>query len=326
MERKRDGPVPIGEVFAGMGGPVKAIREASPQALHHFTQADQVNRLVEAGDADPDLGFMGRLMVLCSLPRTNPGDRHQYKRVNGPYTLYMNATADNKLPYGNLPRLLIAWVCTEAVRTQTRELVLGRSLSGFMRKLGVFGSDSGGSRGDRTRLRNQMQRLFHCTVSLVYEDERGAASTSSLVAERTEFWWNEHKPDEPTLWESKIELGEKFFNEIIQHPVPLDMNTLKALKRCALGIDLYLWLVYRTFALRAPLRLSWRQLYRQFGLDPARADDKNIVNDFRTKCLRELKKIKLAWPNLKCATARGVLILYPSTPSIPPAEQRSLVG
>ena len=68
--------------------------------------------------------------------------------------------------------------------------------------------------------------------------------------------WNERKPDQPSLWQSKIELGEDFFNEIINHPVPLDMNTLTALKRGALGLDLYLWLVYRTFSLRAPLRLS----------------------------------------------------------------------
>ena len=50
--------------------------------------------------------------------------------------------------------------------------------------------------------------------------------------------------------------GGKFFNEIIQHPVTLDMNTLTALKRCSLGLDLYLWLTYRTFALRAPQRLT----------------------------------------------------------------------
>ena len=38
MKRKRNGLVPIGEVCSGLGGPVKEIREASPQALHHFTQ------------------------------------------------------------------------------------------------------------------------------------------------------------------------------------------------------------------------------------------------------------------------------------------------
>ena len=97
MQRQRGGLVPIGEAFGGLDGPVKAIREASPQALHHFTRFDQVNQLVSASEADPDLGFMARLLALCSLPRTNPGNRLQYKRVNGPYQLYMIAGGGNKL-------------------------------------------------------------------------------------------------------------------------------------------------------------------------------------------------------------------------------------
>ena len=321
MNRKRDGLVPIGEAISHLGGPVKALRDASPQAMHHFTRFDQVNQLVGASEADPDLGFMARMMALCSLPRTNPGNRHQYKRVNGPYKLVMIAGADNKLPYGNLPRLLVAWVCTEAVRTQSRELILGSSLSEFMGKLGM---DSIG--GARTRLRNQMRRLFNAHVQLVYKDKHGEANVSSSVADRSEFWWNERKPDERVLWESKIYLGEAFFNEIIQHPVPLDMNTLKALTRCALGLDLYLWLNYRTFALRAPQRLTWRQLYRQFDADPAQTPGKRAIQDFRRKVLRELVKIKLAWPELTYATAPGVLILLPSTPAIAPLNQGQLTS
>ena len=217
MQRERNGLVPIGEVLSSSGGAVKKLRDAAPQALHHFTQADQVDQLVKASDADPDLGFMVRLMALCSLPRTNPGNRKEYVRRNGPYKLGMTAGLDNKLPYGNIPRLLLAWVCTEAVRTQSRELALGRSLYEFMRKLGME-DRSGSIRGERTRLRNQMRRLFRCTVSLIYEDERGDANMSSLIARRTEFWWNERKPGERTLWDSKIELGEDFFNEIIRPP------------------------------------------------------------------------------------------------------------
>ena len=140
MERKRGELIPIGDALSGMGGPVKAIRVASPQAVHHFTLADQVGQLVGASEADADLGFMARLLTLCSLPRTNPGNRLQYKRVNGPFTLYMIAGGGNKLPFGNLPRLILAWVCTEAVKTGSRELVLGKSLSGFMRSLGVYSS------------------------------------------------------------------------------------------------------------------------------------------------------------------------------------------
>ena len=206
MQPKRGELVPIAEALPDLPSPVKAIRHASPQARHHFTRFDQVNQLVSASEADPDRGFMARLMALCSLPRTNPGNRHQYKRVNGPYKLVMIAGADNKLPYGNLPRLLVAWVCTEAVRTQSRELILGSSLSEFMGKLGM---DSIG--GARTRLRNQMRRLFNAHVQLIYEDKLGETSVSSSVADRTAFWWNPKRPNEPMLWDSKIRLGEDFF-------------------------------------------------------------------------------------------------------------------
>ena len=324
MQRQRDGElVPIAEAFSDLSGPVQAIREATPQALHHYTRFDQMNQLVSASEADPDRGFMARTMALCSLPRSNPGNRKEYVRRNGPYKLGMTAGIDNKLPYGNLPRLILAWICTEAVRTQSREIVLGRSLSKFMRALGI-NSTSGGSRGEQTRLRNQMKRLFGCTVSLIYQDEHGETAVNSVVARRTEFWWNERKPDEPSLWQSKIELGEDLFNEIIQHPVPLNMNTLTALKRSSLGLDLYLWLTYRTFTLRAPLRLTWRLLYSQFGAHPDKASDKNIVNAFRRKVLRELKKIKMAWPELNYRTAKGMFILLPSTPAIAPVGQAQL--
>ena len=314
MQRQRGELIPVGKIIGGLSGPVQVIRDDSPHARHSFTVADQVDQLVKASEADPDLGFMARTMALCSLPRTNPGNRLQYRRINGPYKLVMIAGADKKLPYGNLPRLLLAWISTEAVRTQSRMLVLGDSLSEFMRELGIYSTSGRG----HIRLRNQMRRLFQCHVQLVYEHERGERFVSSAIADQGEFWWNERKPDERSLWQSKIELGEKFFQEIIRHPVPLDMNTLKALKRSTLGLDLYLWAVYRTFSLTRPQRLSWRSLYRQFGVDPSRASDNVTVQRFRKSCLRELKKIKLAWTDLNYTTAKGVLILFPSKPAIAP--------
>ena len=299
---------------------MRALHEASPQARRHFTRFDQVDRLARAALASPDRGFMARLMMLCSLPRADPGRQLQYKRVNGPYTLIMTAVGKTGLPFGNLPRLLLAGVSTEAVRTQSRELFLGASLSGFMRKLGL--PPVGGA---RTRLRNQMKRLFNAHIQLAYEDRQVSASVNAPLASRTEFWWNSKQTHERALWESRIELGQKFFHEIVSHPVPLDMNILKALRRSPLGLDLYLWLICRTFSLQRPLRLSWKQLYRQFGVNPAKAGDKRTVDDFRKDCLRELVKIKLAWPDLNCSTGKGVLVLLPSKPAVPPARLQ-LVG
>ena len=317
MQRQRGGLVPIAEALAHLPGPVQTLRDDSPQARRSFTQADQVNQLVAASEADLDRGFLARMMALCSLPRSNPGNQIRYVRQNGPYTLVMTTAGINKLPHGSNPRLILAWVSTEAVRTGSRDIVLGRSLSEFMRKLGIASTDGRG----QARLRNQMERLFNCSVSMIYKDDHHQASANAVLADLTDFWWNPKQPDQTGLWESKVRLSESFFNEIIQHPVPLDMNTLKALKRSPLGLDLYLWLVYRTFPLRAPQRITWKQVCRQFGVEPSRASDNDTVQKLRRKVLRELKKIKLAWSGLNYTTAPGVLILYPSAPHISPAPE-----
>ena len=316
MVRKRNGWVPAGEASGSLDGPVKVL-QPSPQARHHFTQADQVDQLVRASEATPDRGFLGRTMALCSLPRSNPGNQAQYVRQNGPYTLVMSVAGINKLPFGTNPRLILAWVCTEAVRTQSRDIVLGRSLSEFMRKLGISSTDGRG----QARLRNQTERLFSCSVSMIYKDDTRQASAFAVLADLTDFWWNPKQPDQKGLWESKVRLSESFFNEIVSHPVPFDMNTLKALKRSPLGLDIYLWLTYRIFALTTPQRLTWRRMYQQFGAHPARAHDKETIQNFRRKVLRELKKIKIAWTELNYSTAPGVLILYPSSPHISPAPE-----
>ena len=104
------------------------------------------------------------------------------------------------------------------------------------------------------------------------------------------------------------------------------MERIRRVLTAPLGLDLYLWLTYRTFALRAPQRLTWRLPYSQFGAHPAKSSDNNTVQAFRYKVLRELKKIKLAWPDLNYSTAPGVLILHPSTPVIAPSDHNVHLG
>ena len=71
MQRNPGELVPIGEVVSGLDD-VPTIRDDSPQARRGFTVADQVDRLVWASEADPEMGFMGRLLALCSLPEATP--------------------------------------------------------------------------------------------------------------------------------------------------------------------------------------------------------------------------------------------------------------
>ena len=86
MQRKRDGLLPIREAFSGPTDRRRRSRTPHPKRGTIFNhRADQVNQLIGASEADPDLGFMARTMALCSLPRSNPGNGLQYKRVNGPF-------------------------------------------------------------------------------------------------------------------------------------------------------------------------------------------------------------------------------------------------
>ena len=68
--------------------------------------------------------------------------------------------------------------------TQSRELILGDSLSEFMRRLGIYSTS-----GDKhTRLRNQMKRLFYSQIVLVYKDAHGERFVNSPIADSGEFW------------------------------------------------------------------------------------------------------------------------------------------
>ena len=54
MERKQDGFVPLGDVNAGVELPDgRALTPAAPQARHHFTRLDQINRRERSGRRSP---------------------------------------------------------------------------------------------------------------------------------------------------------------------------------------------------------------------------------------------------------------------------------
>lgn len=262
---------------------------------------------VEAGE----LAFTARMMVLATLPHSDPGDVREWGRRNGDFSLGIQAGWEKGLPYGSYPRLVLAWLCTEAVRTRKREVVLGDSLRAFMAGLGL--SATGGRNGTIPALREQMIRLFSARVSAVYSPDDGSgrwAFHSVEVAKDAALWWDENRPDQAGLWQSTVTLGERLFEEILAAPVPIDARILREIKQSSLALDLYCWLTYRVSYLREPVGITWKSLHSQLGADYA--DQK----DFAKKVRRELKRIGLLWPELNYSTPRGRLVLSPSEPSV----------
>ena len=292
----------------------------TPQSAGHWTTTDQLEALAQAAGADPTIGYLMRAAALCSLPRTNPGTADRYVRRNGPFALVMIAGGERpRLPYGNLPRLILAWMATEATRTQHRWLKLGHTFNDFMRELGIANT-SGGPRGDRTRLQEQLTRLLTCSVELTHATKDGIIRVADHITTESRLWWSPKDPDQPALWgESCIELGPKFYEEIIHCPVPIDIAVLRAMRRSPLGLDIYSWLTYRLFTLGERLRLPWPQIYRQFGPHPGNAT-RSAVNNFRMDFVRELQKLRTAWPEFRYSLPTGALELRPTKPRIHPSQ------
>jgi hypothetical protein len=164
------------------------------------------------------------------------------------------------LPYGSVPRLLLAWVTTEAVKTKERELELGDSMSAFMAELGMSRQGS-----NITSLKNQTRRLFNATVSATYQEGRNTQDIGYRLADKTVLWWHSKDPEQAGLWKSSVTLSEAFFNEIIDRPVPIDMRAIKALKQSPLALDIYATMTYRMSYLKAPTVIPWSALAFQFG-------------------------------------------------------------
>jgi Plasmid encoded RepA protein len=274
----------------------------------------QINDTLHANS----FGVVPRLLVAGCLPRSKPAG-HFYSHVNGSFRITVLATPDVGLPYGAKPRLLLAFLATEALRTKSREIVLGRSLRAFMRTLGL--SASGGKNGSISGLKDQMLRLFSSTVSTRWDDGHVTSLHSSAIASEARMWWDPlHTIGHRKL--SVVTLGEEFYSDLIERPVPVDMRALRALKNSSLGLDIYVWLTYRMSYLRVKSAppIPWSALAAQFG--PEYSISRQGLLNFRQRFTQQLQNVLLVYPNASVSITRLGVSLQPSPPHVAKRKAR----
>jgi hypothetical protein len=271
--------------------------------MFHEALAIEAEEAREAGA----VGYMARALVQATMPHSKPSG-HVFQRTNGNYTLTMMASPSVGLPYGTIPRLLLAWLATEAVKKQSPYLTLGESLSDFMRELDLV--PTGGRWGSITRLKEQSRRLFACTIQCQYEEESGEAIRNYLIADEANLWWYPKTPDQQSLFESTVKLSDTFFRELLDAPVPIDIRALKVLRRSPLALDIYCWLTYRMSYLKKPTRIPWDGLQAQFGADYAFGSQGR--RDFKKRFIQAAKKVLTVYPDAKLEATQDYLMLSPS--------------
>lgn len=273
----------------------------------------------EAAKEAGALGFMARALTIATMPHSKQLEPN-YERKNGDFLLSMASPASIGLPYGALARVLVAWVSTEAVKTQTPEIVLGDNLAEWLKELGLH--RSGGPRGDITRVREQMRRLFACSISAIYSTPENPWAIENIqLVRRAKEWWDPQHPGIAGGWRTTLHLNQGFYEEVTQHPVPVDLRAFKALRRSPLAIDIYTWLTYRYSYLkrRTPL-IRWEAVHAQFGAGYDMSNDQSR-RDFKTNFLKQLKLVQTIYPQARLQVVEDGMHLLPSRPHVPQLAQ-----
>lgn len=258
-------------------------------------------------------GYLPSALVQATLPHKKPDlpPGAFYQRQNGKFTLTISATSPRYgIPYGTVPRLLLAWICTEVVNTKRRVLSLGDCQASFLKKLSLNNDGR-----DIPRFRDHALRLFNSAISIENTDlSRGEQSRRLLISDQSFVLWQPKNTKENDIWTGEVELSQNFFDEILATPVPMKLEVYRSL-RSPMAMDIYCWLNYRIFLLNRSGRpfvlIPWVGLQMQFG------SGYSDIYSFKTNFLKQLSVVLDSYHEARESVeddkAKRCLKLYPCT-------------
>ncbi|CEE80915.1 putative replication protein A [Xanthomonas citri pv. citri] len=269
---------------------------------------------------DDDRAYMHSIMCQVGLPRSKV-DGTSFERHSGDAALLVEAGKlwDGKqfvqqpIPYGAMPRLMLAWMNTYAVRFNSPEIPVGDSASEFLRMLGQK-NITGGERGTFTNFRKQVQALSACRMTLGFNANGRAHTYEGKPIKHFEAWINLEEKQR-ALWPGSVTFSQDYYLTLKDHAVPLDLRAFMELKGSALDLDVYAWLAQRLHRIEGrPVVLYWTNLRDQFGQE---YQGKEADKDFKKKFLPSLRRVLAVYPDAKVKQVTGGIMLMASPPPIP---------
>jgi hypothetical protein len=212
------------------------------------------------------------------------------------------------VPYGSRARLILLRLQSEALRTQSREVELGRNLNDWLTKMGI----PVGGRSFK-EVKDQTERISRCRLTFEIRQGNRVGMTNQNIMESAIFF-ESPDPAQGTLFAQHARLSEAFFTSLQKHPVPIEEAAIRAIANNSMAIDIYAWLAYRLHALPKATPVSWRALKQQFGISFSRLDN------FKATFCSNLKLAMAVYREAKIEDGPQGLILYPSKPPVAPRQ------
>jgi hypothetical protein len=298
------------------------LTQGKEAALRH----DVDRAVVEAAAAylsseDTDINYLFSGWAQAALPHRRLPDDSAWQVTTDRVTLIIQpglrpnpsgTPVSVGVPYGSRARLILLYLQTEAVRSNNREVELGRSLHAWLRRLEI---PIGGKQ--MASVRDQAERISRCRLSFQIKQGSRTGLVNQHILDTSMFIEDDNV--QGGLFVEKASLSQSFFDELKKHPVPVEEAAVRQIANNSLALDVYCWLAYRLHSLDSPITVTWKALHGQFGRSVARLD--HFKDHFRTV----LALATSVYPDAKVDetdTGSG-LILRPSKPPVSPRANSS---
>jgi hypothetical protein len=306
-----------------MGTVHRLIEEHGRQGALKMAPTDGDRRAIEAAiqymaDEDAGIGFLYSGWCQAALPHKKLSNDAAWKIETDRVTLIVEPGRRNipggsmewvGAPYGSRARLILLFLQSEALRTNSRDIELGRSLHMWLGRLGI--PIGGKSFKD---VREQAERLSRCRMTFHITAGDRAGLVNQNIVDTAMFVQEPSAEGQGSLFVETARLSETFFEQLRKHPVPLEESAIRAISNNSQALDIYCWLAYRLHVLPPgrPVSVSWRALFGQFGASYKRIDH------WKERFVDSLKIATAVYPHASIEVASEGLVLRQSRPPVAP--------
>ena len=218
------------------------------------------------------------------------------------------------VPYGSVARLILLYLQTEAVRTSSPEVELGRSMRGWMTRMSLA---SGGR--NYQLVAEQARRISACRLTFLTDLTRGMEHrhNGAFVQDAMSLTGIADNA-QPSLWQDRVRLDQGFWKSLQNHPVPVREEAIRAIGPRSMAIDVYVWLAYRLHSLTKTTQVSWPAVHAQFGAGF------KAIRQMKPVFVEALNLALAVYPEARVDAEEQGIALHPSAPAVPKAEAKRL--
>jgi len=294
--------------------------KAAPRMKLTKVQRRAIRTSVEIEMEPPELiSYQHTVLCQTSLPYRNPGQNvREWDRRQGDVRLQVEAgSALNPetdefvklgLPFGPKPRLILAHLNAQAIRTGSPVIEMEDSLTAFVKR--IQGREPNGA--EFRKFKDHLGRLAAAIIRMATAYEGRSVQVDSKIVTAFDLWFPKNE-GQRVLWPSSIQLSADYFNSLQNHAVPLDERALGALAHSSMALDLYCWLVQRLHRIpeNRPQFMTWAAAKDQFGQGYGR------MNDFRRVFRVALRQVLIQYQAARIEDDHRGLTLWNSPPPVP---------